>query len=465
MVRSWRVAIGCSIVLCLFFTGENALATSGLGPPTLPAGQTCVAYSQALTDSITPVNYSIASGSLPPGLSISNAGLISGTPTTAGSFTFTAQNVGTSATDARSYTVAITNGCSGGSVNTIRSVQTSITTTAAMASGQALTSAMDGGINDAFSEGGSPMSVSQNGVFVSFAAEPKSDIANRTDEAFRALGYANGYNKAPVYKAPPRLDREWNAWADVRGTGVKANDTSGNGTDVKGRQFNVTAGLGRKLTPDMLVGLALGYEHFNYDVTALAGSLKGDGETVGGYFAWRFMPNLRFDAAVGWTNVNYSATAGATTGSFTGSRWLATTGLTGTQKVGAYVIEPSAKFYALWENERAWTDSAGTAQNGRNFSAGRTAVGTSVTRSFAPSNGWTLSPYGGLYADWRFQTDNALPTGTPVASIGTGWSARLTAGLSAKAAGGATLSVGGEYGGIGANYKVWTGQIRGSVPF
>jgi hypothetical protein len=28
-----------------------------------------------------------------------------------------------------------------------------------------------------------------------------------------------------------------------------------------------------------------------------------------------------------------------------------------------------------------------------------------------------------------------------------------------------TLSLGGDYGGIGANYKVWTGTARANVPF
>jgi hypothetical protein len=41
----------------------------------------------------SPYTYSIASGSLPPGLSLSSTGVISGTPTTAGSYTFTSKVV------------------------------------------------------------------------------------------------------------------------------------------------------------------------------------------------------------------------------------------------------------------------------------------------------------------------------------------------------------------------------------
>jgi hypothetical protein len=114
--------------------------------------------------------------------------------------------------------------------------------------------------------------------------------------------------------------------------------------------------------------VVVGYENFKYDVASLAGTLKGNGETIGGYVARRF-GNLRFDAALGWSNVDYNATAGTAAGSFTGSRWLGSTGLTGDYKLDAYTIEPSAKVYVLWERQTAWTDSLGTAQDGRDFSA------------------------------------------------------------------------------------------------
>jgi hypothetical protein len=347
----------------------------------------------------------------------------------------------------------------------IRALQISTSTLVATTSGETISSAIDGGITDGFSNDGTPTSFSANGAFINFAAEPRSDIARRTDEAFSALGYAGSTNKAPDFnKAPPRLDREWSAWADIRGTGWKVDDSTSGSSDLKGSQINATLGLGRKLDTDTLVGVVVGYENFKYDVASLAGTLKGNGETIGGYVARRF-GNLRFDAALGWSNVDYNATAGTAAGSFTGSRWLGSTGLTGDYKLNAYTIEPSAKVYVLWERQTAWTDSLGTAQDGRDFSAGRVALGSKLGRSFLASNGWTLTPDVGLYGDWRFQSDTALPTGTAVANIGAGWSGRVTAELSAKALNGCAVSLDGEYGGLGTNYKIWTGQVRGSVPF
>ena len=59
----------------------------------LPLGVTGLAYSQALvaTGGVSPYTWSVTSGALPGGLTIGASGTISGTPTTAGSFSFTVQ--------------------------------------------------------------------------------------------------------------------------------------------------------------------------------------------------------------------------------------------------------------------------------------------------------------------------------------------------------------------------------------
>lgn len=60
--------------------------------PSATAGQS---YSQQLTASggVGPYTWSLVSGALPPGLSLSTTGVISGRPTSVGQFTFTIQVV------------------------------------------------------------------------------------------------------------------------------------------------------------------------------------------------------------------------------------------------------------------------------------------------------------------------------------------------------------------------------------
>ena len=84
--------------------GSAATATQSLAivvaPPLaiitaakLPGGNAAVAYSQTLatTGGTAPLAWSVVSGSLPPGLTLSAAGVLSGTPTAGASSTFTAQ--------------------------------------------------------------------------------------------------------------------------------------------------------------------------------------------------------------------------------------------------------------------------------------------------------------------------------------------------------------------------------------
>lgn len=61
------------------------------GPSTLPGGTVGAAYSQTIvpTGGTAPYSVSVTSGTLPTGLSLSTAGLLSGTPTGAGTFVFT----------------------------------------------------------------------------------------------------------------------------------------------------------------------------------------------------------------------------------------------------------------------------------------------------------------------------------------------------------------------------------------
>ncbi|MEO6221604.1 MAG: ice-binding family protein, partial [Vicinamibacterales bacterium] len=60
--------------------------TITLSPATLPSGRVAVAYSQTITGSggTGPYTFSVRSGTLPAGVTLSSSGLLSGTPTTAG---------------------------------------------------------------------------------------------------------------------------------------------------------------------------------------------------------------------------------------------------------------------------------------------------------------------------------------------------------------------------------------------
>ena len=82
-------AVGCSG--SRGYTIAVSCPTVTLAPPTLPSATVGTSYSQALSASggTSPYAFSVTAGALPAGLTLSSAGLLSGTPATTGTFTFT----------------------------------------------------------------------------------------------------------------------------------------------------------------------------------------------------------------------------------------------------------------------------------------------------------------------------------------------------------------------------------------
>jgi uncharacterized protein (TIGR03437 family) len=89
-----------------------ACQTITLDPASLPDGVVSASYSQTVTASggSGPYQFSLSDGALPPGLTLAQNGQISGTPTTAGtySFTITATILSSLCPGSRSYTLTVT---------------------------------------------------------------------------------------------------------------------------------------------------------------------------------------------------------------------------------------------------------------------------------------------------------------------------------------------------------------------
>lgn len=88
-------------------------ATVTISPATIPNGMVGLSYTTTITASggISPYVFSVPTGTLPAGLTLgSSSGVLSGTPTTAGSSTFTVQVADSEtspATATQSYTVTV----------------------------------------------------------------------------------------------------------------------------------------------------------------------------------------------------------------------------------------------------------------------------------------------------------------------------------------------------------------------
>ena len=63
-----------------------------------------------------------------------------------------------------------------------------------------------------------------------------------------------------------------------------------------------------------------------------------------------------------------------------------------------------------------------------------------------------------------FSRDDATIVGLTTVPLLQGWSGRATGGV-AMTFGRGALSAGGEYAGIGSDFHIWTGRVRGTVAF
>jgi hypothetical protein len=390
----------------------------------------------------------------------------------------------------------------------LRALQLNVSKMVAQTSGQAISGAIDDAISESFNDGGAFLTPGSGRFRFNFSADPRDD-----DEANQAAGSSGSGARNSAFatdgsrsdsqggrasrsridnafaaidqqmpkKAPSkwREEKDWLLWADVRGAGIDrwgttttAGVAQATQSSLYGEQLNALIGLTYKASSNLAIGIVGGWETFSYTEQDINGRLKGDGLTTGAYLGWKIIPTMRFDAAVTYSGIGYNGTAGTAQGNFNGQRWMLSTGLTGNYQAAGFLIEPSAKVYALWEHENAYVDSLGTQQGTNDFASGRASAGLKAGYPMPwLDSGIVLTPYAGIFGDYYFNKDDApaiLP-GAGIALASTpllqGWSARATGGLNARLPSGAGIGIGAELGGIGSDTRIWTLSAKAQVPF
>src|SRR6516165_8413155 len=96
VTKLWLLVIGCCLAVLLWgcsVSSQPPVPLQVASATNLSSGTTNRAYIANLSASggVPPYTWSVSSGNLPPGLVLSPAGSLSGTPTSAGAFSFTAQ--------------------------------------------------------------------------------------------------------------------------------------------------------------------------------------------------------------------------------------------------------------------------------------------------------------------------------------------------------------------------------------
>lgn len=330
---------------------------------------------------------------------------------------------------------------------------------AAQTSSQAMGEAASGAIGDAFGDGGA--TAFGDGTFrTSFAALENAKNADggpdkKRDpfEAFGALGYA----KASSLKAPPLIRSPWHVWIDGHFTGFEDKNL----TSFDGWHDNITGGASYRFSQNFLAGVLVGYENFNYGMSAAGTpiSLKGDGTSGGGYFGWKFFDKLRLDGMLTYGRINYAAAAGPVTGSFDADRITGMTKLSGHYGFGTFYVDPSVMMTIASEHQGGFIDTAATSHGTFDFTVGRASTGATIGKPFA----WgecVVTPSFGAFADYRFGNETTAALSV-VPTFSNGFSSHVTGGLSVANSYGVTASATGEYGGLGDQLQYW--RAKGSL--
>lgn len=448
------------------YSGDNSYAAST--SPVVPLAVNQSAATVSLVSSLNPsklgdaVTFTAAatsgSGSPTGTFTFKDGGAVLGTSAISGStatFTTSALAVGrhsiTAVYNGDSNFSAITSSMLTQAVNVpkdserLRSLQVATTVIVAQNSGAAISGAIDSAIEEGFADGGAILVPSETGLRLN------SDGYNANARV--QGGFATFEDRRPA----------WVAWSDLRGVDWSMNPSKG---DITGRQVNALGGLTYRFSPEFVAGAFGGYETFDFASQSINGRMTGKGWTVGAYAGWKVMPGIRLDAGIARSGLEFNGTAGTASGTFPASRSLATVGLTGTYKfANDWSIEPSLRAYALWENEKAYVDTLGTAQAERNFMTGRASAGAKLSYRWEMSSTLTIAPYIGLYGDYYVIRDDAATASTPEQGF-SGKSGRVTSGLTLTSVGGAQFSVGGEIGGLGGNgFIAKSARMRASIPF
>ncbi len=391
--RSYVFALFSLLMAITIAPAAGHASSIDFAPVTIPNPTLGVAYSQTFTDTgdgVAPITFAVVSGSLPPGLSLSAGGVLSGTPTTTGTYTFTIRESDTHPlTNDQSYTVTVgvSTGISSGQLKQARqAVNTQLASAqprsqisnilrrievANIASSQAVTTIPPG--DSTLGKLSSSFQPNGNEPW-----ERTSDRGDTLDHLSSLGNFSLSLDERPQ-RQPGGSDRlrlpSGGDPARLTLWGQYSSNTSHNGqadARTSGMTRTYTLGADWRATPGLLVGTAFGFGRTNLDTEYNSGAYHENVYTLSPYLSWQSPRHrLGLELAGGLSRGAIDSTRGGITGTSTSNTWfVAGTGtarLTPTEKPLKIEGRLSTLIGERWTS--AYTESDGTYND-----SGRTAV-------------------------------------------------------------------------------------------
>ncbi len=274
-------------------------------------------------------------------------------------------------------------------------------------------------------------------------------------EAGASLQLAHGAKPDAVYVDNYRFD----AWFEAQ---YKEFD----GSESEGEFAIAYIGVDYLLTPDILVGALLQIDHMDDSPVVNTSSVDGAGLMVGPYITARLAPNLVFDGRIAaGRSTNDVSPFNTYTDEFDTDRWLAMASLTGQFQSGLWTIRPTASLSYYNESQDSYIDSLGVFIPSQTVELGQFKLGPTFTGNFTTPGGMNYSPYFSLDAIYNLGDTSGVVITDPSTAEVDGWRARLQAGVDFTTRGGARISFGGSYDGIGQDdLDVWGVMLDVTIP-
>ena len=255
--------------------------------------------------------------------------------------------------------------------------------------------------------------------------------------------------------------QRWDIW--LEGSYSRFDATAGSGN------FGILhTGADYLFTPDLLAGIGTQFDWIDMDAATGDGSANGWGFMVGPYMTARLAPSLYLDARAAWgQSFNRISPLDTFTDRFDSQRWLATAALIGDFAAGAYTLSPELRLSWFREKSDAYQSTDDVAVPSVTVETGTFEFGPTVSRSVLLDNGATLTPFATISGVWVFEQKNTASALSAQSGVtGTHLRARTEAGLDIKASDGVSLSISGNYDGIGVSgYESYGGKARLSKTF
>ena len=237
------------------------------------------------------------------------------------------------------------------------------------------------------------------------ATATSADIDNAVeglDERQLVLGALEGANAALG-----SLDTPFAIWLNG---GISFIDVDPIGFKSEGDVYNISAGVDKMLSDNLILGLSVGYEESDFDIND-NDQLESDGYTVAPYVGLEITEGVLLSLQAGYASLNYDVETGGATGDFDSDRFFGSADVAGVFTNGPWRLSPGMNILYLEEEQEDYTLSSGVDVNGDDITLGRASLGGEIGYLIEGAGQTRVEPYVLARAEWDFDEQDNVELG------------------------------------------------------